>query len=352
MLITGTWLFIPLLIISALDSLSPQVGLEYVHTLGWVDESQASRELTPRESSYGGAVLGSIAGIAADERGRVFVLDRDYKKIVVFDSAGDYSGLILGGYGRGPGEFVRPSGLSYWNGELAAGDSHQGRISVFTASGEHSRDIRLPFRAFAFHYQNDIVHTLGLFSRIRPVTTMGIETDAYLTFKPEWLSLVEHGSLGAIGTGMEDGLVYAAPVIGVHVLIDSDGRTREVGKPLWQEIRVGTYSGPGGTPVRYVPASVLNVGIVKERYIITVWRAHPDPLRVAELSPPPPAGSHWLLVQKAEDGSVVGQVRLDEERTMTGRYQIVERGGRIYLYASVFTEADTPGVDVYQINGF
>lgn len=104
--------------------------------------------------------------------------------------------------------------------------------------------------------------------------------------------------------------------------------------------------------MRYVPASVLNVGIVKERYIITVWRAHPDPLRVAELSPPPPAGSHWLLVQKAEDGSVVGQVRLDEERTMTGRYQIVERGGRIYLYASVFTEADTPGVDVYQINGF
>lgn len=325
-----------------------RIELEYVRTLGWGDVTHASSDLTEREAAYGGGMLSNVSGIAVSESGHVFVLDRDFKKIVEFDSAGDYKGLILGGYGRGPGEFIRPFGLSYWRGELLIGDPQQGRVSVFDVYGEHSTDVHLPFQAFDFHYQNGRIHALGLFDRIRTIDRQGMETEPLGALKPEWVELVEHGSLGALGVGIGAGIVYASPHIGVHLLIDSEGKAREVGAPLWEDIPVGSYDAPVGPPVKFVPVSVLAAGVIRDRYAVTVYRAHHDPRRVGVLSSPPPAGSHWVLVQSLDDGRTLGQIQLDQDR-MVGLYEIAEWGGGAYLYASVIEDSGTPAIDVYRI---
>ncbi|MGH7500368.1 MAG: 6-bladed beta-propeller [Longimicrobiales bacterium] len=84
-------------------------------------------------------MLSDIAAIALHGPDDLYVLDADYRKIAVFDSAGNLRRVILGGSGEGPGEFHNPGSLSVaLDGRIFVLDESQ-RVSVFSPEGEFMR---------------------------------------------------------------------------------------------------------------------------------------------------------------------------------------------------------------------
>lgn len=84
-----------------------------------------------------------IMDVAADERGRVLVADRQTNEVRVFEPDGDFA-FRFGGPGEGPGEMTDPNGLQFGpEGELWVRESV--RYSVFTlgpAEAEFQRVLR------------------------------------------------------------------------------------------------------------------------------------------------------------------------------------------------------------------
>ena len=77
-------------------------------------------------------------GIAVDARGRVFVADTGNKRILVYDSDGNFI-LQIGSEGLSIGEFEEPVGLTFdTHGYLYVADTWNQRIQVFSSSADGS----------------------------------------------------------------------------------------------------------------------------------------------------------------------------------------------------------------------
>lgn len=77
----------------------------------------------------------NIGWAALDADGRMFVLDRGNRELMVFDDAGVRIGQI-GRQGQGPGEFMSPRGMWISGDSLAVADSGN-RFHLFRTDGEH-----------------------------------------------------------------------------------------------------------------------------------------------------------------------------------------------------------------------
>lgn len=87
-------------------------------------------------------VFGRIQDIAVDRQGRLFVLDASDQKIRVFDASG-LQIRVLGGLGRGPGEFFRASRLEVVKDTLWVSDNANARLTALsTATGAVLRSTR------------------------------------------------------------------------------------------------------------------------------------------------------------------------------------------------------------------
>jgi hypothetical protein len=87
--------------------------------------------------------------VAADGRGRVYVLDVGDHRVGVFDSAGRHL-RSLGGKGGGPGEFLQPAGIAAQNdGTVLVLDAAKGALVRFDSGGRVLDQLRLDERAAA-----------------------------------------------------------------------------------------------------------------------------------------------------------------------------------------------------------
>lgn len=75
-----------------------------------------------------------IGGVAADQNGRVYVLERQSREVRVFGPDGQYLGT-RGGPGQGPGEFTVPIAIGLLGDTLWVRDASRQRISWFDADG-------------------------------------------------------------------------------------------------------------------------------------------------------------------------------------------------------------------------
>ncbi|RMH13392.1 MAG: hypothetical protein D6701_12375, partial [Gemmatimonadetes bacterium] len=99
----------------------------------------------PTTALAGGAVLGQIAAVVDDPEGRVYVLDAAFKKIAVFQPSGALDRVLLGGHGKGPGEFQFPTSLARRDdGTLAVFDFGLGRLTLFSPDGTVLSTRRVP----------------------------------------------------------------------------------------------------------------------------------------------------------------------------------------------------------------
>ena len=122
-----------------------QYALEITGMYGWAELADSTRPLSEVERRYEGAVLGNPTGIAVGRSGRLFVLDADFKKVVVFSPEGEFVGLMTGGAGEGPGEFQFPNQIVAGPGDdLWISDLQLQRISRFSQDGQLVASIPVP----------------------------------------------------------------------------------------------------------------------------------------------------------------------------------------------------------------
>ena len=108
---------------------SPRFRFEEVRRYGWVDMIGDSAALAPHVRRAGGGVLGLPGGSVQGPDATVYVVDRDWRKIVAFRPDGTVEDVLLGGEGEGPGELRLPVDLAMTaNDELAVGPRATCRI--------------------------------------------------------------------------------------------------------------------------------------------------------------------------------------------------------------------------------
>ena len=103
-----------------------------------VEEQAFGADMSPRD-----AILGAITGVAVDNEGNVFVVDRQAGRLVSFQADGSVR-WAAGRTGQGPGELSRPGGLVLGDSAtlylLNAGGT---QIDIWSTNGEYQDTHRL-----------------------------------------------------------------------------------------------------------------------------------------------------------------------------------------------------------------
>lgn len=105
-------------------------------------EVTGSAEIVTTESG----LLAAPFHMKVDEDGKVYVLDWQDSRILVFDGDGQHL-RTLGSEGSGPGELRRPGGLWIYGDTLRVADAGNGRLQLWTRNGRYLDMTILPQEA-------------------------------------------------------------------------------------------------------------------------------------------------------------------------------------------------------------
>jgi hypothetical protein len=263
------------------------ITAEPVVTFGWRELSDSTRALQDHERSYAGGVLGQVAGISEGPNGDVYVLDRAWQKVVVFDSTGSYRDLVLGGHGAGPGEFgvVRDMAMTR-TGTFGVLDEANARVSVFSPSGLLVSTVplsgKLPLSlalddssAWVLHWPNR-PNTYAV--KRYDVRTGGL-TDSLAWISGDVADYAMHGESGAIAVTDGGVLIWALPMNGRLRRI-APGIDTTFGPLIFPDVDPGQIT-LQGTSARFVAAGARNVvqahGFIALRHM-RMWPDQNGPL--------------------------------------------------------------------------
>lgn len=86
--------------------------------------------------------IGPLKDFCVDSKNNIYAIDMLLKKIVVFDSIGNYKFAFLEN-GQGPGEMLVPWCMRIYNDTLFVSERSQHKIETFTLDGQFVREVRL-----------------------------------------------------------------------------------------------------------------------------------------------------------------------------------------------------------------
>jgi DNA-binding beta-propeller fold protein YncE len=154
-------------------------------------------------------------GIAVDYKGQVYVADTGNKRIVIFDSNGNFI-TQFGSAGLDPGQFDEPVGVAVApNGLVYVTDTWNRRVQAFTASEDGT--IYLPYK------QWDVQGWFGQSLDNKPLITVNAEGHVFIT-DPEGFRIIEFDGEGNfIRTWGDYGLGPAEFGLAAGVAVDSEG---------------------------------------------------------------------------------------------------------------------------------
>ena len=89
-----------------------------------------------------GGVLGLVSDLSIDRDGNFYVVDRGNHTVYVLDKAGLLVRQV-GMEGRGPGELISPSAISFFEDKLAILDAGNRRVSFFSMDGHYVSSLPL-----------------------------------------------------------------------------------------------------------------------------------------------------------------------------------------------------------------
>lgn len=136
-------------------------------------------------------IFGEINGIAVGKNGRIFVADYQVPIIRMYDKDGTFIRNI-GRKGRGPGEYLRISGMkTFPDGRLAVWDVRNLRINVYSHDGKFNETHSVASRVFGSPYVFlELDHTGNFFVLIDHKDAGSITNPA-----PEWAKVTPKGEV-------------------------------------------------------------------------------------------------------------------------------------------------------------
>jgi len=143
--------------------------------------------------------FGRVSSIALDAAGNIYVLDPSASVVRVFTEDGTPRGTF-GGRGAGPGEFLRPFGISVDGQKITVFDLGQNRSSSFSLAGDLLADSSLP------HLEGHVLGTVQpLRSGVWLGLTMAVMRSGQISHVPRMAILAVRGAnvdtLATYGTG-------------------------------------------------------------------------------------------------------------------------------------------------------
>lgn len=135
---------------------------------------------------------------------KLFVLDRGFKEVIVFDNdSGNWSGLSFGSYGRGPGEFILPLAMDISDNKIFVYDYELRNVNIFNSSGELIMTNYLPISTKDIIVKGDTLFASLMSSRFHHASSFLIQREG-----EEMLKLYDHIPLTATDSLFNpDGLV-------------------------------------------------------------------------------------------------------------------------------------------------
>jgi hypothetical protein len=203
-------------------------ALRQVASYGWED-MVSSPGMTPTDERAVGGVLARIADLTMDIHAtELYVLDGEFKKVVVFRLDGSFKRAILGGYGKGPGEFVRPRSIAFvFPEEFAVLDQGNARVSFFSSHGSFVRSFNVPYaQPLQIVAHNDIIYLRRAAQRGRPAVihlrTTGATIDSSFVIDDRNAQFTEYGELGRLAMDGSGNVIYAHPTVGRWSVLTAD----------------------------------------------------------------------------------------------------------------------------------
>jgi hypothetical protein len=283
--------------------------IEIAQRYGWSDLKDSTRGLTETERMHSAGVIGRTAAIAEDKDGRVFVLDGDLKKIVIFDRDGTFRALIPGGYGRGPGEFVSARALALGPpGSVFVLDESLLRVTEFSIdSGTYRRDFRVPVsNPTQMRYSDGKLYILRPAAEAadrRAITILDAETGSAqgsaALFAEQDRNLTAFGGFGMLGATPDQQVLVAMPAPSRWMAITDTSET-VYGDHLFPASR-GLFTrrlrrnGETGPTVRSVPEQGLGVAGMVDGRTVVYYMVRNDIDRETGIVTPRPDASQILL---------------------------------------------------------
>lgn len=202
-----------------------------VRAVGWASEQpQLMAALPPSARAAGGGTLAQPRQFVEDRAGDLWVLDSEYRKIVRFGKDGTVRQVVLGGYGMGPTEFVRPRGLALdRNGHIYVLDAGQSRITVFDTMGRYVRSRSLPFgnAPLGIAAIGNQLYVLRHYSVSERALFVIDETltivDSAVAVTPRMREFAQHGSVGSLAVDSEDQPILVLPFPGLWRPVRGEG---------------------------------------------------------------------------------------------------------------------------------
>lgn len=277
-------------------------------------------------------VFGAVHDLDVDAYGRAWVLDRQEKRVEVFDARGRHVRTVGRG-GAGPGELEEPTGAAFdpaWR--LWVEDPRNARYTVFDSTGAPATTYRRDSMMYGWSWLGGI--TRG--GRVFAVDLKRLDTG-----ETERV-LIERDSTGAVVD------TFALPVFEEHAyLLQSNGRTRmAAGVPFspslgWTVADDGTMWFGSTGEYRLIQRTLEGDTV---RIVEKDW--HPIPVRPAERDS---ALARDFYEQMRAQGADVDPARVPAHKPAWSSVTLDDRG---YLW--VFPLLETPtrrAVDVFDPEG-
>ena len=315
----------------------PQFALKEIARYGWATLDDASGPLSERERQAGAGVLGHPTGVVEDPDGNLYVLDAEFQKIVVFGAGGDYEDVILGGLGRGPGEFIRPRALALSpNGRLWVNDQMEQRITEFDVSGRVIRVVKSPYALLDLAAVGEKLYAtrLAVDSTARVVVFDTSGTVLATVLEPR-MEDVDAGvpSAGGIGPAPRGRIVFAHQRIGRWRMVEGMNVGPVQGVALHPDARATQTRTASGAMRVNVPVDVWSAGGFPGGFNFVYYAAKlaDEAERSFRLALFDSAGAHLQTITVPADGGTFGHslkrreifVRQDDPVPRIVRFRLV-----------------------------
>lgn len=244
-------------------------------------------------------VFGRIADVEVGDDGRVYVLDRQYREVRIFDFAGQFVGSFGQG-GPGPNEFRDPSGLELLANDRVAVSDRGAELKIFAPDGgqyQHEKTVVLDyvpeglcskdgrvFLAAGHDPSNSIIHEAAVSpDRAARSFGRGYQSDNWLV-----RDQLSDGRIACLGEPLR--VVFAfelIPVVRAYAA-DEPALSWEVGVQGHAQMTITEQPSPGGQAgVRYSSVGtrdvVASLEAVTSRHVLLQYhRGNPEDARDGE----------------------------------------------------------------------